>query len=526
VVAAGPSLRGFGLQVVAPPTSQPTWPRKVFKESGIGLGGSVLGTALNYGVLLTVTRFLTPDEFGVFSLAQSIVGVFLIFGLCGTPRALDRFIPYYSALGETGKVKGLIRDVMRMTTLLEAVVAVLLLALAGWLATAVFDNPGMTVVLRLMVLSIPTLGFIELVGYAFVGYKDVRYRVYTYQIAVPAFKLAMAAVCLSLGYGLIGWVWAYIVSLFLASMLALSFFRRRIGQALRGTAPRRIDLREVMSYSWPLSINSLVLMFSGQVGILLLGHFRPAADVGVFQVYVYMVLVMQLALNAFSQIYKPVAAEFASHNDHSTSKELFSRVGKWMLVSGSFVGLVVIVFGRDVVELVFPSSYGVATSALLILAVGRTAISSLGPQGMALEAHGDTRLSMLNGLLMVSVNVGLAFLLIPRYGIVGAAVASSAATLGAAVAGLIEVAALHRLHPFNLPYWKALAVAGAAGIITWLLKVRFPLGGLGGLATMFAVLAVLYAGGLMISGALDSTDCDVLRRVWSRMPGVARRETR
>ena len=141
---------------------------------------------------------------------------------------------------------------------------------------------------------------------------------------------------------------------------------------------------------------------------------------------------------------------------------------------------------------------------------------------MALEAHGNTRLSMLNAFLMVSANVGLAFLLIPRYGIVGAAVASSAATLAAAVAGLIEVAVLHRLHPFNLPYWKVVAVAGVVGIVTWLLKVRFPLGGPGGLATMFAVLAVLYAGGLRVSGALDPTDYDVLRRVWSRMPGVAR----
>jgi stage V sporulation protein B len=509
--------------MAAPAAPGPAWSRKVFKESGIGLGGSVFGTALNYGVLLMVTRFLTPDEFGVFSLAQAIVGVFIIFALCGTPRALDRFIPYYRALGETGKVKGLIRGVMRMTTLLEVATALVLLALADWVATTVFHNPGMTVVLRLMVLSIPTLGFIELVGYAFIGYKEVRYRVYTYQVAVPAIKLVLAAAALSLGYGLIGWVWAYVASLALASLIAFFLYQRKIGRALRDTAARPVDLREVVSYSWPLSINTLVLLFSGQVGTLLLGHFRPPADVGVFQVYIYMVLVMHLTLNAFSQIYKPVAAEFASLKDRAGSAELFSRVGKWLLLSGAFVGVVVIVLGRDVVGLFFPTSYGVATSALVILAVGRTVISALGPQGMALEAHGNTRLSMLNALVMVSLNVGLAFLLIPRYGIVGAAVASAVATLGGAVAGLIEVAVLHGLHPFNLSYWKGVVVACAAGVITWLLRAHLPVGGPVGLAIMFAVLAVIYAGGLRMIGALDSTDYDVLSRVWSRMPGAARR---
>ena len=71
------------------------WTSKIVKESGIGLAGSVVGTALNYVVLFTVTRFLGPRDFGVFSLAQSIVAVSLIFVLLGTPRALDRFIPCY-----------------------------------------------------------------------------------------------------------------------------------------------------------------------------------------------------------------------------------------------------------------------------------------------------------------------------------------------------------------------------------------------------------------------------------------------
>ena len=87
----------------------PRWMREVIKESSVSLVGSVVGTALNYALLISVTRYLNPAEFGTFAVAQSVIAVAMVFVLCGTPRALDRFIPHYSAHEEQGKIRGLIR---------------------------------------------------------------------------------------------------------------------------------------------------------------------------------------------------------------------------------------------------------------------------------------------------------------------------------------------------------------------------------------------------------------------------------
>jgi O-antigen/teichoic acid export membrane protein len=154
--------------------------RKVIKESSINLVGSVVGTALNYALLISVTRYLDPAEFGTFAVAQSVIAVAMVFVLCGTPRALDRFIPHHSAHEEQGKIRGLILNILRLTSLLGAVVVIAILALSRTLAMSTFCNPQLLPVLRLMVISVPALAWIEIVSMSFAGFKELRYRVYTH----------------------------------------------------------------------------------------------------------------------------------------------------------------------------------------------------------------------------------------------------------------------------------------------------------------------------------------------------------
>ncbi|MCK5596811.1 MAG: oligosaccharide flippase family protein, partial [Candidatus Eisenbacteria sp.] len=196
-------------------------------------------------------------------MAQSVIAVAMVFVLCGTPRALDRFIPHYSAHEEQGKIRGLILNILRLTSLLGAVVVIAILALSRTLAMSTFCNPQLLPVLRLMVISVPALAWIEIVSMSFAGFKELRYRVYTHQLSLPVLKTALALAVLSLGYGLLGWIYAYLAALFLTSALAWWFFRSRIWSTVGRVPTAAIDLKGIVSYCWPLSVNNLVVMLSG-----------------------------------------------------------------------------------------------------------------------------------------------------------------------------------------------------------------------------------------------------------------------
>lgn len=499
------------------PAQPPGWMFKVLKESGISLSGSLVGTVLNYAVLATVTRYLAPAQYGTFAIAQSVIAVATVVALCGTPMALDRFIPRYVARNDDGSIRSLLVGVLKLVSWTVLVVAGVLLVFSRFLALRLFDDPDLARVLSMMVISIPALAWIELVVMAFTGHKELRYRVYLHQLALPIFKVVFAVAVLSLGFGLVGWVWAYIAALVAASLLAAHFFRTRMWAKLRDVPATRVDLREVVSYAWPLSVNGLVFLMSGHIGVLMLGALRPEADVGVYRVYIYVILVLSLVKVSFTRIYKPIAAGLVSTGDSSGIRQLHLRVSKWMLITGSFLGLLILLLGEDLLGVLVPTSYRVSGSALLVLVAARTLSAVLGPQSVTLEAFGNTRLSLLNGLLMIAVNVSAGLLLIPKHGVLGAAGALGLALVVHTAAELVEVYLLHRLHPFSRAYLTSSAIVVAAGVAAFYAGNAFEMETVPRVLVTALVLTVVFLVGLRVSGSLDRDDYAVVGRLLARL---------
>lgn len=490
---------------------------KIVKESGINFSGSLVGMVLNYVLLMVITRFLAPKEYGTFVLAQSIINVSLIFVLFGMPKALDRFIPFYNAAGEEGKTKTLIYGILKITLVLSIVIGLILFIISGTLSHSLFKKPNLALVLKLMVLSMPMLAFIQLVSFAFIGFKELRYRVYIQQLALPLLKMVLAITLFTLGYGLLGWTWAYVLSLAGAAILALWFFRKRISSALSKVSKSPISFGEIVSYSWPLSITVIIMMFLGQIDFLFLGYFRPSSEVGIYRVYFQVVVVLMLVLSSFAQIYKPVISELISKGQLEELKDIYKRVSKWIFIINAFGFLAILLFGMDLVTIFFTKAYLIAPTALFILAAGHFMNSLTGPDGMTLEAFGATKLTMVNSLAMLVVNVFLDYLLIPSYGMIGAAIATASAVTIWHLAGLLEIYVLYGLQPFSLGHLKYATIGGITGGILYILRIQF--GGSGILSLLVGVIlsASLYIIGLYFSRSLDKTDYEVLRRIKAKL---------
>jgi O-antigen/teichoic acid export membrane protein len=101
----------------------------------------------------------------------------------------------------------------------------------------------------------------------------------------------------------------------------------------------------------------------------------------------------------------------------------------------------------------------------------------------------------------------------------GAAAALASAVTVVACAELLEVYALHRLHPFSSAYFRSLAVALGASVVIYLLKAVWQIDGIARVAVLTLGLALLYAAGLRFSGSLDRHDYAVLAVIRDRLRG-------
>ncbi len=497
---------------------------KIVKESMIRFGGSLLACGLSYVLLMVITRFLTPSEYGTFVLAQSITSLSLLFVLVGTPKTLERFIPFYNAAGEIGKAKTLVNRVLRNAVLVSLIVASGLFLLSGPASRTIFKDPALAPVLRIMVLAVPTLATIELVSAVFAGFKELRYAVYVQQLAVPTLRIALAIAAFLAGYRLLGWTWMYVASLAAGAALALWFFRKHVTRRLSGIPGTRVSLREILCFSWPLSIQGVVVICVGQVGFLFLGYFRPTAELGTFRIYVALAALLSLVLHSVAQIHKPVISGLISTGRIHEVRETYRRVTKWIFLANALGLLVLVLFGARIASLLFTERYLGTPFVLLILAVGHFVTSSFGPRGTTLEAFGNTRLVMINSLIWLGSCVGLCAVLVPRYGITGAAVASAAsATLGG-LAGLIEVYVFHGIQPFDMRYARIVSVTLATGCVAYVLDSLLRGAGAGALLGLVLLTAVVYVLGLHTSRCLDSVDREVFDRIRARITATGKME--
>jgi len=171
---------------------------------------------------------------------------------------------------------------------------------------------------------------------------------------------------------------------------------------------------------------------------------------------------------------------------------------------------------HDILAL-FGKNFESGAACLVILAIGQIVNAATASANSVLLLFGHSRLVMLNsfisGILQITMNV----ILIPRYGIAGAAVAASVSLILLDIVRVIEVHTLLGVQPYEWNIWKPLAAGVGTFLIVWLfrdwLQVR-------NLLLLMSVTAVSYFAGLAALG-LDGDDRTALRATAQRVRRLA-----
>jgi O-antigen/teichoic acid export membrane protein len=108
-------------------------------------------------------------------------------------------------------------------------------------------------------------------------------------------------------------------------------------------------------------------------------------------------------------------------------------------------------------SLLFSPEYRVAESALIVLILGYLVSVILGPEGRFLRGIGRSRLVLYSNILLLVSNAALDALLIPIYGIVGAAIGTAGGVILSNLFGVASVYYTKRVYPYSLNTLKLLA---------------------------------------------------------------------
>jgi O-antigen/teichoic acid export membrane protein len=201
----------------------------------------------------------------------------------------------------------------------------------------------------------------------------------------------------------------------------------------------------------------------------------------------------------------------AEQHDHLA--RLYKAVSRWIFTIGVPVFLAQVLFG-DALLSTFGRGFDQGRLALTLMALGQLANYASGASSNLLTMTGRSRANLAFTVVHLVVTVTLNLLLIPPFGLLGAAVANGVAmtSVNASLTGWVY--RVTGMHPYNRGWLKPLAAGLGAAVVVVAGRGFLPAGSVGELAGL-ALLVVAYLGLLAMLG-VDGEDRLVLRQLAQR----------
>ena len=428
--------------------------RTLATQGGIAFAGNVFGRGLGFAFVAIATRLVTPEEYGVFTLALSIVLFVEGIASLNIYRALDHYLPRFFEDNSFGLARSAFFRVTALGSSSATIAALVVAVLGGYLAT-VFDAPGLATILPLFALLVPVQTLNRTLLATFNSLKKMQYRVAVKDLLNPAGRILAAVVLVSTGFGVVGLAGGYLLGVAMAVLVGFGLLYYE-ADWLDGAPRDRMDVWPLLRYSVPLVFAGVIYALVGQIDYFVIGYFLGTAPVGRYRVAYLLAANLLIVLHAFTPVFKPMVAENISNPDVLGRR--YRLATRWITILTLPTAITLILAPEVYLSVLFTPEYVGASGATVALAVGYLINAGVGPEGMVLEGLGRTRLTLLNTIVLLGVNVALDVLLVPRLGILGAGIGTATALTIAGLLGTVENYLLRSVVPFtgrSLRIWSA-----------------------------------------------------------------------
>ena len=464
------------------------------RGGGLNLIGAVCNQAALLGVTILIARRLGRADVGAYAQAYAFLALLGPLSMAGLSVGLTRFVAVHLAEQDTGAVRGTVRLGITIATISAGALGAALFAAAPWLVREAFHDPRLIMALRFVGLTMPAAAFTDAALSATQGYRTMKPFALIGLMLESALLMALVAVMLLLGMGLRGVMAALLASTLVTAALAGVALRRVMGAP---TAPPTYRPRELLGFStmsWMAGLASTGLIWAD---IVLLGLFRSSAEVGVYNVSTRLVHLATFVMLPINAAFAPRVAELYHRGRTESLRRTYGLATSWIIRLSLPAFVLLVVFPRDLLRF-FGRGFAIGAAVTVILAVGKLVDAATGPCGMMLNMSGRPTVNVLDNTVGLVVNILLNLLLIPRYGIIGSAVAWAVSLVVVNLARVTQVwLALHML-PVDAGVLKGL-VAGAGAFVAALLVRDWMQPSMAGLVGAAAIV-VVYLGVLVLQG--------------------------
>lgn len=370
-------------------------------------------------------------DYGIYVFVWTWVLVLSGLSHLGMPTAMIRLLPEYLAHGKHGVLRGLLlggRAVALLTGTAVALVAILFIWLMGdWL------NSHFVLPVCLALACVPLCALSDVQDGIGRGRGWMAVGLMPPYILRPLLLLGCmtAAHLLGLPTDAPTAAGSAVVATWVAALVQMLLVERRFGREIP-RAPRRYDFRRWFRAALPFMLMTVCDIALQNADVLIVSAYMSPTEVGM---YFAAAKTMSLIMFIHYAVGSAVANQFSAlktRGDHANLEALVRDAVNWTFWPSLAGAVLILALGKPLLWL-FSPQFTAAYPVMFVLAIGFLVRASMGPAEFVLNMLGEHPLCALVLAVSAMLDIALSLALVPVFGMMGAAVATSVALVTAAL---------------------------------------------------------------------------------------------
>lgn len=391
--------------------------KELIKGAGIIFIIKIFGSLAFLAVNLLVSNLYGAHYLGVFSLLLALLQMTTIFSRVGLDVFTLKTIPVIADKSEL--VSSYLKKTARLLSTFSIISAILIILFAREIDHYLFNSFDALYYIYGCGLLIIPYTFFTVLPEILRGFDELKY----YSIIKNALLNFSVILCLIVLYNYfslnnepaIALFLGIVISSIIAFTIIIIFLKKR-----------KIPLKSekygenILKQSFPMFMTASVLYLMNNLDSFMIGYFHSEKDVGYYNACVRLSLGITFVLTAIKGYASPKFSKHYHSDQFIELKKLFFNVIKLTLILVSPFIFLIFIF-PDFFLSIFGEEFKIAKNTLIVLNFTYLINTVFGPTGMLMNMTGNQTVFM--GIILFSflVNLSLNLIVIPKYGIVGAA---------------------------------------------------------------------------------------------------------
>lgn len=421
--------------------------KRIFQASSVYSLTFLIPQLVSILMVPVVTRCLTRADYGITDLLQQTSSVLSILLGVGFPAAIGYF--YFQAERQENRDQ-VVSTAILGSGLLGLLAVAVCLPFAGWLSALVFPHTQAAGYLALVIATMPVSFALEaLFAWLRVVDKPAVFVAGTVvRVGVTALGTVLLVAVLRMH------VWGVLATstatTAITTLVLAAYCYRRVRLAFASSLFWRM-----MRFSMALGSGAIAIFFIHFGDRFFLPHYRPYAEIGLYALAYRIAMLLSAAFSSFLSYWNAQIFEILKRPDW---EEVFQRLFTYSAAGLAFLGLLLVAGARPILMVMVPPAFQGAANLVppLVLAYLLRGLGDFFRFVFLVEGHPSY--DAICSWIGAGVCLAGYCLLIPRYGVWGAAWATVAAF---GIMGLTAVLWVYRVRRYRLEYGRLAKVAAA-----------------------------------------------------------------